>query len=61
VKLSKLYILLIVFNKMKHVVSISLSEETIFKIREKLRSDKTFRSKSHLVEDALREFLGEKE
>ena len=53
----KLYKLLIVSIKMKHVVSVSLDEETIVKIREKLRSDKSFRSKSHVVEEALRDFL----
>lgn len=44
---------------MKHVVSVSLDEVTIAKIREKLRSDKSFRSKSHIVEKAILEFLGD--
>ncbi|MEA3430019.1 MAG: hypothetical protein U9R08_01980 [Nanoarchaeota archaeon] len=42
---------------MKHVVSFSLDEDTILKIREKLRSNKSLRSKSHLVEEAVKKFL----
>jgi hypothetical protein len=43
-------------DNMKHVVSISLEEDTILKIRERLRNS-IFRSKSHLVEEAIKEFL----
>lgn len=39
---------------MKHIVSVSLGEDTIVKMRERLRLDKSFRSKSHLVEEAVR-------
>ena len=37
---------------MKHVVSISLDQETIEKIREILRKS-SFRNKSHVVEEAI--------
>lgn len=37
---------------MKHIVSVSLDEETILKIRDCLRS-KSFRNKSHVVEMAI--------
>jgi len=39
---------------MKHVVSVSLDEETICKIREILRDKNlSFRNKSHVVEEAI--------
>jgi len=41
---------------MKHVISISVEEDTIYKIREKLRNS-NFRSKSHLVEQAILKFI----
>lgn len=44
---------------MKHTISFSLREETIQKIREKLRESNTFRSKSHLVDYALEKYLEE--
>ena len=40
---------------MKHIVSVSLDEETIAKIREILRNS-SFRNKSHVVEEAIRKF-----
>ena len=45
---------------MKHVVSVSLDEETIVKIREILRKS-TFRNKSHVVEEAIRKLHGGEE
>ncbi len=45
---------------MKHIMGISLEEETIVKLREKLRENPIFRSKSHVVEYAINRFLGEK-
>jgi len=44
---------------MKAKISVSLNEETILKILEKLREDR-FRNKSHIVEYALKRFLDEK-
>ena len=44
---------------MKHVVSVSLDEETVFKIREILRDKSTsFRNKSHVVEEAIKRMHG---
>lgn len=43
---------------MKHIVSVSLSEDTIIKIREILRNS-SFRSKSHVVEEAVLKFFKE--
>ena len=40
---------------MKHVVSVSLDEKTIIKIREILRNS-SFRNKSHIVEEAVKKF-----
>jgi len=40
---------------MKHVVSVSLDEETIVKIREMLRNS-NYRNKSHVVEEAVKRF-----
>lgn len=42
---------------MKHVVSVSLDEDTIKKIRQLLR-EKPFRNKSHVVEEAVKELFG---
>ena len=42
---------------MKHIVSVSLDEETIVKIREILRKS-TFRNKSHVVEEAVKKLYG---
>ena len=42
---------------MKHVVSVSLDEETIVKIREILRKS-NFRNKSHVVEEAVKKMHG---
>ncbi len=41
---------------MKHVVSVSLDEDTIIKIREILRKG-SFRNKSHVVEEAVNDFF----
>ena len=38
---------------MKHVVSVSIDEETVFKIRELLRNS-SLRNKSHVVEEAIK-------
>ena len=40
---------------MKHIVSVSLDEETIIKIRELLRNN-SLRNKSHVVEEAVKRF-----
>jgi hypothetical protein len=40
---------------MKHVMSVSLDEDTIIKIREILRTS-SLRNKSHVVEEAIKEF-----
>lgn len=42
---------------MKHVVSVSLDEETIVKLREILRT-RSFRNKSHIVEEAILKLHG---
>lgn len=39
---------------MKHVVAVSLDEETIKKIREMLRKS-SYRNRSHVVEEAIKE------
>ncbi|MBD3249073.1 hypothetical protein GF336_03435 [Candidatus Woesearchaeota archaeon] len=40
---------------MKHIVSVSLDEGTIVKIREILRNNSnSFRNKSHVVEEAVK-------
>lgn len=44
---------------MKHVVSVSLKEETIVSIRKELRNNSCFRNKSHLVELAIEKYLEE--
>ncbi|MBT4539914.1 ribbon-helix-helix protein, CopG family [Candidatus Woesearchaeota archaeon] len=41
---------------MKHVFTVSLDIETVAKIREAARSSR-YRNKSHLVEEALKDFL----
>ncbi|MBR9691934.1 hypothetical protein GOV06_04050 [Candidatus Woesearchaeota archaeon] len=40
---------------MKHIVSVSLDEDTIVKIREILRNS-SLRNKSHVVEEAVKKF-----
>ncbi|MFC1754360.1 hypothetical protein ACFL96_13375 [Thermoproteota archaeon] len=42
---------------MKHVMSVSLGEDTIIKIRELLRKGQ-FRNKSHVVEEAIIKMFG---
>ena len=45
---------------MKHRISISINEETLLALREKIRqSNGTLRSKSHAVEVALRRFVAD--
>jgi len=44
---------------MKHKISISISEKTLIKVMEKLRSSSLFRNKSHLIEYAINTLLGE--
>ncbi len=44
---------------MRHVVSISLHEDTILKLREKLRLDDSFRNKSHFIEHAIKKAIEE--
>lgn len=44
---------------MRQTVSFSLKEETMSKLREKLRVSNSFRNKSHLVECALEKYLEE--
>ena len=44
----------------KHKISVSVSEETIVKIREAIRKGE-FRSRSHAIEDSINKVLGEKE
>jgi Arc/MetJ-type ribon-helix-helix transcriptional regulator len=41
---------------MKHVISVSLGEDTIAKIREILRTS-SLRNKSHVVEEAVKGFF----
>ena len=43
---------------MKHIVSVSLDEATIVKIRELLRNS-SLRNKSHVVEEAIKKFWSE--
>ena len=40
---------------MKHVISVSLDENTIIKLREILRNS-SLRNKSHVVEEAVKKF-----
>ncbi|MEK6939719.1 MAG: ribbon-helix-helix protein, CopG family [Nanoarchaeota archaeon] len=42
---------------MRLTVSFSLKEETMNKLREKLRDSNSYRNKSHLVECAIEEYL----
>lgn len=42
---------------MRYKMSISVEEELISKIREKMVENRLFRSKSHVVEEALRYFF----
>ena len=44
---------------MRQTVSFSLKEETMQKLREKLRGSNSYRNKSHLVECAIEKYLGE--
>jgi len=40
---------------MKHIISVSVDEDTVIKIREILRNS-SLRNKSHVVEEAVRNF-----
>ncbi len=42
---------------MKHRISISLEEETVLKMKEKVRISSEFRNQSHLVEEAIRKIV----
>jgi Arc/MetJ-type ribon-helix-helix transcriptional regulator len=42
---------------MRYVISISLSEDTVIKLREKLRLDDSFRNKSHFIEHAIKKAI----
>ena len=42
---------------MKHKLSVTVEENLIPKIRDKMRENRLFRSKSHVVEEALRSYL----
>ncbi len=44
---------------MRITVSFSLKEETLVKMRERLRNNNSYRNKSHLVECALEKFFEE--
>ena len=39
---------------MKHRISISLDEETVLKLKEKVRTSSEFRNQSHFVEEAIK-------
>lgn len=48
---------------MKHRISISLNENTVLAIQDSLRQNSRsgiFRNKSHLIEQAIKKFLEEK-
>ena len=42
---------------MKHKLSITVEQDLVLKILDKMRENRLFRSKSHVVEEALREYL----
>ena len=42
---------------MKHKLSVTVEEDLILKIREKMRLNRLFRSKSHVIEEALRTYF----
>ena len=44
---------------MKHKMSISIEEEILPQILSRMRENRLFRSKSQVVEEALREYLGD--
>ena len=44
---------------MKHRISISLDEETVLKMKEKVRISSEFINQSHLVEEAIRRVVEE--
>lgn len=50
--------LLVSGYKMKHKLSISMEEDTILRVLDKMR-DGLFRNKSHLIEHAVVQFLNE--
>ena len=46
---------------MKHRISITINENTLLKLKEKVRLSNDFRNQSHLVELAVENFLREKD
>ncbi len=42
---------------MRHVISVSISKETLEELREKLRHNPIFRNKSHFIEYAVKRLL----
>jgi len=46
---------------MRHKLSITIDENIILKINETMAKNRLFRSKSHVIEEALRTYLEEKE
>lgn len=44
---------------MRHVISISLKEETVLKLKDKIRNSDIFRNKSHAIEYAINKLLRE--
>ena len=46
---------------MRQTVSFSLKEETMAKMRERLRNSNSYRNKSHLVECAIEKYLREED
>ena len=46
---------------MKHRISITINENTLLKLKERVRLSNDFRNQSHLVELALENFLREKD
>lgn len=46
---------------MRQVVSVSLKEETVNALRDRIRNNDDFRNKSHFIEFAIKKALGDKE
>ena len=44
---------------MRHKLSITIEEKLILKINDKMAQNRLFRSKSQVIEEALREYLEE--
>ena len=56
----RIYLKLLPDDAMKHKLSITVDEDVILKMREKIREG-TFRNKSHLVEYSVKKLLEETE